>query len=381
MAHSTTSKKPEKPYEDFPLFPHATNRWAKKIKGRLHYFGPWNDWQGALERYQYQVHYLQQGKTPPPQNVSALTVDGLVNGFLEHREAKLNAGDLSKLTFDDYKRLGAKLIASLGRYTAVADLQPSDFRKLREEFASRGGLVNLVSNIRRTKAFFNYGAKNFNVRAHMGMEFDPPSRKAIKREAESKPKRIFTLDELQTLYHAADIQMRAFMLLALNGGMGNNDIGLLEHRHIKNGWVNFPRPKTLVERSFPLWRETIKAIEAAKQTESELPFVFRTKYGNCWSKAIADNPISKEFRKLCIDCKLHQKGRGFYSLRHQFRTVADGCRDRVAIDHVMGHADDSMGGNYREWVDPKRLQAVVDHVYKWINPMFRKPAKRKGGAK
>ena len=44
----TPSANPIKPRPDFPLFAHNTGRWAKKIKGKMHYFGPW-PW-GALER-------------------------------------------------------------------------------------------------------------------------------------------------------------------------------------------------------------------------------------------------------------------------------------------------------------------------------------------
>jgi hypothetical protein len=32
--------RPAKPRADFPLFPHATGRWAKKITGRMCCFGP-----------------------------------------------------------------------------------------------------------------------------------------------------------------------------------------------------------------------------------------------------------------------------------------------------------------------------------------------------
>ena len=46
MSDSTPKREPSKPYPDFPLFPHATKRWPRKIKGKLCCCGPWGVWQG-----------------------------------------------------------------------------------------------------------------------------------------------------------------------------------------------------------------------------------------------------------------------------------------------------------------------------------------------
>jgi hypothetical protein len=54
-SNSTTpalSGKPAEPYPNFPLFPHAAERWAKKHRGLLHHFESWeNGWTAALDNY------------------------------------------------------------------------------------------------------------------------------------------------------------------------------------------------------------------------------------------------------------------------------------------------------------------------------------------
>src|SRR5262245_57089355 len=49
---------------DFPLHAHATGRWAKKVRGRRHYFGPWADPDGALAKYLAEKADRHAGRTP-----------------------------------------------------------------------------------------------------------------------------------------------------------------------------------------------------------------------------------------------------------------------------------------------------------------------------
>jgi integrase len=76
--------------------------------------------------------------------------------------------------------------------------------------------------------------------------------------------------------------------------------------------------------------------------------------------------VAVRFARLLKRLELNRPGVGFYTLRHVFRTVADGARDPVATDLIMGHADGSMGATYRERIDAARLVAVANHVRDWL---------------
>src|SRR5262245_15904007 len=87
--HSTPPpppRKPAKPYPDFPLFPHAAGVWAKKIRGKLHYFGPWDDPDGALVKYLAEKDDLHAGRTPRDP-ADALTVYTLCGKFVTTKKS------------------------------------------------------------------------------------------------------------------------------------------------------------------------------------------------------------------------------------------------------------------------------------------------------
>jgi hypothetical protein len=102
-ANSTTGLLPRKPRPDFPLFPHATGRWAKKVRGKLHYFGKTADdpkGEAALNQWLLQKNDLLAGRKPRTQ-AGGLEVRDLCNQFLTAKTRLLKSGEITPRTFDD----------------------------------------------------------------------------------------------------------------------------------------------------------------------------------------------------------------------------------------------------------------------------------------
>ena len=402
---SAAVRKPAKPHPDFPLFAHAAGVWAKKVKQRLHYFGPWADPEGALNRWLEQKDDLLAGRTPRPKTEGA-TLRDLANRFLTAKKHLAETGEIALRTYTDYYTACQGVITILGKDRLLTDLGGDDFDHLRRCLAKTRGPVALGDSINRVRMLFKfaYDSELITQPIRYGASFKRPSKKVIRIARGKAGPRMFEAAELRAIIEAAPVPLRAMILLGINCGSGNADCATLPAKalDLPAGWVRFPRPKTGVDRRCPLWPETVAAV---KETISSRPtpkndkdacLAFITKYGQGWTGATSARPISAEFRKLlqrprcpkcgkieaadakrCSACKwkptkakgwgrLHRNGLGFYALRHTFETIGGDSRDQVAVDHIMGHSRNDMASVYRERIDDARLVAVVQHVRKWL---------------
>lgn len=382
MSHST---KVSAKSNDFPLWQRKDGRWCRKIRGRVHYFG--TDQEAALDEWLRVKDYLLAGRTPPSKdNPDALTLEVLVNKYLAAKKADVDAGEYSTRTFQNVFFACERIVDHFGQRRLVADIRQDDFAGYRallvkNEFASSTINVEIAS----CKAIFNwaYQVELIEAPVRFGPQFKA-SLKSARRQNGKAPAKMFEPEEIKALIGKAGAQAKAMILLGVNCGFGNTDCSALPKSalDLKSGWVTFPRPKTGVERRSALWPETLAAVRLAianrpdpKNPEDD-GHVFLTTHGNPWVRMESGKSEGKEarwqdaitvtFRALVKRVGLTQRGRGFYTLRRVFRTIADETGDWPAVNMVMGHTDPTIGGVYRQRIDDNRLKAVADHVRAWL---------------
>jgi integrase len=379
--------KPNKPYPDFPLFPHATKRWAKKIRGKMHYFGPWGDPDGALKKYEEQKSDLHAGKRPR-EVATGVTVKDLANAFLTHKSSRLESGDISPRTWKNYKETADLIVAKFGKARLVADLRPDDFAELRSSMSRNWGPVRVRNYIQQIRSVFKFGFDSdlLSTPMRFGSGFTRPSQKTLRLEKEKSGPKIFEADEIRKLVNGATVakgkksefvqpsqSLKAMIFLGVNCGFGNSECGTLPRAalDLEERWCNYHRPKTGITRRCPLWPETVEALKAVladrrePKDKQDDDLVFVTRIGLSWYKDTSDNPISKEMRKL-LDALGINGNRNFYALRHTFETIGGESQDKMAVDHIMGLVKGDALSLSSEPISDERLKAVSDYVWKWL---------------
>lgn len=374
--------RPAKP-EGSPLFPHAAGVWAKKIRGKLHYFGPWAGQPApdfghaaALERYLAEKDDLHAGRTPR-EDTAALTVKDLANRFLKAKQARVDTGELAPASWHEYRTFAAELLASTGKRRLVSDLRPDDFATLRDRMAAKWGPHRLKKAIQVVRMLFKFAldAGLIDRPIAFGPGFARPSLKTLRLHRAATGPKLFTVEEVRKLLDEAGTPLRAMILLAINCGCGNTDVGSLPQSalDLERALLDYPRPKTGIPRRCVLWPETVAAVRealAARPTPKDpehAGLVFLTSRGQPWARPDDPTPVTLEFRKVMRRAGVNGRaGLGFYTLRHTFRTVAGEAKDQPAADCIMGHEAPHMSTHYREGISDERLRAVTDHVRAWL---------------
>jgi integrase len=289
----------------------------------------------------------------------------------------VDSGELSRRTWDDYKRVCDLLVDRFGKNRLVVDLRPDDFQELRKKMAGKWGPHRLGTSIQCIRTVFKYACDTELIGSpvRFGPEFKRPSKKTMRLHRAQQGPKLFSREEILAMLLFAPPNLEAMILLGINAGFGNADCGKLPLSavNLETGWIDFPRPKTGISRRVPLWPETVAALREylsrrpTPKSEEHAGLFFITKYGEPWFKETMDNPISKETAKLFRTLGMNgRKGLGFYTLRHVFRTVADESKDQPAVDSIMGHESPHMASVYRERISDERLLDVTHLVRAWL---------------
>jgi integrase len=405
MANSTTAEAPRKPRGRKPtniLTPRGDGRWCKRVNGKLHYF--YGNAEEALEEWTRVEPYLRRGLTPPPKVAPAVNAEigpvvaDVVNHFLTFKRSLVNSGELTMRSWAEYDDTCGLVVEFFGRDCPVKDLTPAQFQAFRVSMAERWGPVRLGNQIQRVRSVFKFAFEMDLIERPIkfGPGFEKPAAKTLRKAREEKGKQDFTADEIKKLLAVARPNMKAAVLLGINGGLGPTDLGLLKipHLDLDGGWLNYPRAKTGIARRIPLWRETVAAIRELlavrrkPKRENDADYLLISSHGKCYVRescrrakrdangvAVEAEQIREErayafcyeFRRLAEDASITNKG--FYALRRSFETQGDNLsHDKDSVKFIMGHSfgEGDMTNRYRQGFYDSRLRAVVEHVRAWL---------------
>ena len=115
----TDSKVPNpfsKPRVDFPLYPHRTGRWAKRVRGQIKYFGKCADdskGEAALLQWLDQKDDLLAGRTPRAGR-ERLTIADRCEQFLQAKDRALESSEITQRTRRDSEETTDRIVAQFG---------------------------------------------------------------------------------------------------------------------------------------------------------------------------------------------------------------------------------------------------------------------------
>jgi integrase len=370
----------DKPTPTFPLTPRTDGRFTKRILGKLHTFGRGGDWQNALDEYLAVARALHAGRQVQRQAPINLTLRQLVNRYLDARKSDMEAGNLNARTWADYRGYLLAFGKFVGPALPAAELDTDHIDRWAAHLRPITGPRRFNGARAHLFAFLRHCfAAKWIPAFPLGVGFKRAPKGKIRAGRKNK---LINPAHIGPLLDAADVQLRAMMLLGLNGGLGNTDCANLPRAAVDldKAVIRYARIKTGIARTVPLWEETVASLRIVMSSRPNDDLVFRTRHGNPWvrttindkGKPVPKDSISQAFGRIMEGmCDVSQRktyrelylGVGFYALRHTFITYANEVRDSDARRHIIGRRLVGVEDDYVESFFLPRLKIVTDHVH------------------
>ncbi len=346
--------------------------WSKMVKGKVYYFG--KDYRAAVSRYNAERSFLELGVKPNVQE--GYTVGDLINAFLSDRKERMDVGTLSPKTYKGYDSVADKILDSLDKDIPLESLVSEHFELLRKDLSRGVGPKSLDGYLTCARTMFKFAATD-NYLIDRPLPYSKalagvPARE-LRKYRSTRPDRRLEPEHIKDLLEHCSPNMKAMVLLGINGGYNNSDVGQLRMEDINDGDIpdilDYYRRKTYIRRVTPLWPETKTAIKQALEERprcsSEFVFVMITL--NSYHQPEVYDPIGMYFTRAIKKTPYFRRGRNFGALRTTFANVGLEVGDDLAVKSLMGHLDAStLYTHYAAKVYVPRLQRVTDHVHDWL---------------
>lgn len=400
-AHHTEAQRPLKPRHDFPLFAHGCGQWAKKIRGKMRYFGPWGDPKGAQERLRAFIADDAAGRVAIPVN-NDQPFRNVVDAYITARHEHLKAGKITLRHYADMARVTKILAGQIDLTRPVNAIGPADWTAVHRHLMGRHGSSTVTRTVTILRGLVKWAVAMGMIDAgamRFGPDFKIVPAAVLQRAQAARGDRLYSVEQVGMMIEAATQPLKTMVLLAINGGMGNTDLATLKIRELNlaGGFYDSARHKTGVRRRFPLWPETLAGLKEvianrpAATDPANQDLVFITAFGAPFVTATAvtkgdvvvgakgKDTVGFLFNQLLLGLGLRQPsprnakvglsdGRGFYTLRRLHRTLADDLKDETAAGLIMGHAKPGIEKHYVLAVPDERLKAITAHIHSKIFP-------------
>ena len=223
-----------------PLFLHRNGQWAKKVRGKLHYFG--TDLDEALIFWSDNKDHILAGKQVRKSHSDRPTLAQIANLYNAHCCVRVSDGTMAERSVRDTVKSIQRFLDIVGSSTCPEDLTPLDFATVKNKFSEpiprtteiRGGVkgrtvekrspITVAGDVRRVRAFLNWAVDTELIAPVRwgGKSFQAITAKQSR--VAKKPRQLIKPKQLRKMIESASVGFKPILLLGINGAMGASDI-------------------------------------------------------------------------------------------------------------------------------------------------------------